>query len=143
VVQSAMAAFLPFVSKARPALTIANPSAVGPSYESDCHNFGTVSGPLTSVHAAWGNTGRIFMQYAYGTIGACEQAQPLTSVGSGENGNPQGYPMVLDGTSNTLAVYDTLPVAKDSNMWTPQTHRPFPMARLCVPTTIWRTTQSF
>jgi hypothetical protein len=112
VVQSAMAAFLPSMGKARPALTIANPSAVGQSYESDCHNFGPVSGPFTSIHAAWGNTGLISMQYAYATFGACEQAQPLPSVGSDENGNPQGYPIVLDGTSNTLAVYGTFASGK-------------------------------
>jgi hypothetical protein len=112
IVQSAMAAFLPLTGKARPALTIANPSAVGQSYESDCHNFGPVSGPFTSIHAAWGNTGLISMQYAYATFGACEQAQPLTSVGSDENGNPQGYPIVLDGTSNTLAVYGTFASGK-------------------------------
>jgi hypothetical protein len=111
-VQSAMAAFLPFMGKARRALTITNPSAVGQSYESDCRNFGPVSGPWTSIHAAWGNSGLISMQYAYATFGACGQAQPLSSVGSDENGNPQGYPVVLDGTINTLAVYGTFASGK-------------------------------
>lgn len=47
------------------------------------------------------------MNCSYATFGACEQPQPLTSVGMDENGIPQGYPVILDGTINTLAVYGT------------------------------------
>jgi hypothetical protein len=143
VVQSAMAAFLPSMGKARPALTIANPSAVGQSYESDCHNFGPVSGPFTSIHAAWGNTGLI----------SINTPMPHSGRASKHSRSPR---WVATRTVTRRAIQSSsmepatrsrftvpLPVARDSNVWTPQTHRPFPMARLCVPTMIWRTTQSF
>lgn len=86
-------------------VTIPNPSDVGQSFESDCLDFGTFNGPFTSVHAAWGNSGLVSMTYKYGTFGACLQTQPLSSVGSDENGTPQGYPIIEDGTVNTLVVY--------------------------------------
>jgi hypothetical protein len=104
---SGFAAALWGASSASPNATIANPSAVAQSYESDCRNFSTANAPYVGIHAAFGNSGLISMTYAYATWGACIQSQALTLVGGDENGVPQGYPVVQDGTINTLVVYGT------------------------------------
>jgi hypothetical protein len=107
-VSSVVAAFLSGASSlAHADLTISNPSAVSQSYESDCRNFSTGNFPFVGIHTAFGNSGLVSMNYAYATCGACVQPQPLTVVGSDENGIPQGYPVILNGTINTLAVYGT------------------------------------
>jgi hypothetical protein len=108
---SAMASFFGPTDSARPAVTIANPSAVSQRYETTCYDFGDGSnggGNVNSIHAFWGNSGLVSMNYAFGTFGACYQPQLLNSVGSDESGVPQGYPVILDGTINTLVVYGGL-----------------------------------
>jgi hypothetical protein len=90
------------------AVTIANPSAVSQSYESTCYDFGNGSsggGNVNSIHAFWGNSGLVSMNYAFGTFGACYQPQLFNTVGGDENGVPQGYPVIIDGTINTLVTY--------------------------------------
>lgn len=105
---STMASILATTPSARAAAAIANPSAVSQSYESTCYDFGDGSnggGNVNAIHAFWGSSGLVSMNYAFGTFGACYQPQLLNSVGSDENGVPQGYPVILDGTINTLVVY--------------------------------------
>ena len=87
-----------------PNATIANPSGVAQSYESDCGNTG---GTSPGIHSTFGNSGLLSVTYAYAFWGPCSSLKELTSVGGDENGNPQGYPVVLDGTINTLVMYGT------------------------------------
>jgi hypothetical protein len=102
--QSAMAALLGGAGWARPQVSIDNPSAVGQSYESVCRDFSNGTGTnWGALHTVDGNSGLVSMEYGYMT--GCQEA-PLPSVGSDENGIQQGYPIILDGTINTLAVYE-------------------------------------
>lgn len=89
-----------------PDATIPNPSQVAQSYESLCFAFQNLNGSAgVSMHQAYGTQGLVSLDYGpgYGTI--C--LGPLTGVGSDENGNPQGFPVILSGAINTLAVYGT------------------------------------
>jgi len=101
-VHSAMAAFLLRADfSARSKASITNPSAVAQSYESDC---GTTS---PGIHSTFGNSGLLSMIYKYALWSPCFDLEWLTSVGGDENGIPQGYPIVLAGTINTLVMYGT------------------------------------
>lgn len=103
--RSVMAAFLSGASfSARSKASINNPSPVGQSYESDCAPTGAKG---VGIHSAFGNSGLLSMTYAYAYWAPCSDLEWLTSVGGDENGNPQGYPIVLDGTINTLVMYGT------------------------------------
>jgi len=102
----ALAAVLFGTRSVRPNATIANPSPVGQSYESDCSNFSSSGVTWGGIHAAFGNSGLVSIRYAYGQSGSC-LTQAINSVGDDESGTPQGYPIILDGTINTLAVYGT------------------------------------
>jgi len=100
-----MAAFLLGTGfTARSKVSISNPSAVAQSYESDCAP--TVANP-PGIHATFGNSGLLSMIYAYAFWSPCSLLEHLNSVGGDENGTPQGYPIVLDGTINTLVMYGT------------------------------------
>lgn len=89
-----------------------NPSPVAQSYESYCGAYslsprggGSVS---TSMHAALGNSGLVAVDILGGNGGVCGPV--LSSVGVDEGTNvpgylPQGYPIILDGTVNTLVVF--------------------------------------
>lgn len=102
---SAMAAFLLGAAfSARSKATINNPSPVAQSYESDCAPTG---GQPVGIHATFGNSGLLSMTYAYALWAPCSALEFLTSVGGDENGVPRGYPIVLDGTINTLVMYGT------------------------------------
>jgi hypothetical protein len=103
-VQSALAALLWGAGfSARSKATITNPSAVGQSYESDCAN---TMGPSPGIHGGR-YSGLLSITYRYADWEPCSALEWLTSVGADENGNPQGYPIVLDGTINTLVAYGT------------------------------------
>lgn len=104
--QSVMAALLGSADSPRPQVSIANPSLVSQSYESYCGTFqnGSNGGPIGPLHAVYGFSGLVNISYQPQT--EC-QFPPLTSVGSDENGIQQGYPIILDGTVNTLVVYGT------------------------------------
>lgn len=54
-----------------------------------------------------GIQGLLSMTHAYAYWAPCSALELLTSVGGDENGIPQGYPIVLDGTINTLVMYGT------------------------------------
>jgi hypothetical protein len=89
-----------------PNATITNPSGLGQSFESVCAAWGS-SGSLNSIHAAFGNSGLVSLNFGDSGIGAgglCTEA-PLPSVGADENGKPTGFPIFLSGTINNLAVY--------------------------------------
>ena len=101
--QAAFAAAL-WGAISHPNATSVNPSAVAQSYESDCGNTG---GASPGIHSTFGTSGLLSVTYAYAFWGPCDLLTQLTSVGADENGNPQGYPVVLDGTINTLVMYGT------------------------------------
>jgi len=109
-VRSGMLAFLLGAGfSARSKATITNPSAVAQSYESDCVPGGVAS---PGIHSRFGTSGLISMAYVFSIINDCVDFEWLNSVGGDENGNPQGYPIVLDGTINTLVMYGTFASGK-------------------------------
>lgn len=101
---SAFAAALWSANSVHPNTTISNPSAVAQSYESDCGNTG---GTNPGIHSTFGSSGFLSVTYSYALWGPCSALTQLSSVGADENGNPRGYPVVLDGTINTLVMYGT------------------------------------
>ena len=89
-----------------PDATIANPSVLAQSFESVCSAWG----PGQSLHAAFGNAGLVSLNFGAAGIGPgnlCAE-NPITSVGADENGSPTGFPIILSGTINDLAVYGIL-----------------------------------
>jgi len=106
-VQSALAALLWSAGfSARSKATITNPSAVGQSYESDCAVTYLGGGGSPGIHRGL-YSGLLSIPYRYADWEPCSGIEWLASVGADENGNPQGYPVVLDGTINTLVAYGT------------------------------------
>jgi hypothetical protein len=93
-----------FGSRAHADATISNPSALGQSYETVCSGWGA-SG--TSIHATFGNSGLLPLNFGNAGIepGNICAGPPLASVGVDENGTPTGFPIILPGTINNLAVY--------------------------------------
>lgn len=95
---------------ARSKASITSPSAVAQSYESDC---APIAGKTPGIHATFGNSGLLSMTYAYALWAPCSSLESLNSVGGDENGTPQGYPIVLDGTINTLVMYGAFVSGKE------------------------------
>lgn len=86
-----------FGAQSLPEAAIANPSQLAQSYESLCDAYGNSS----SIHAGLGNSGLVPLNFLGGNI--CQPV--LSSVGADEGGKPNGFPVVLSGTINTLVVY--------------------------------------
>ena len=82
-----------------PEAAIANPSQLAQSYESLCDAYGNGS----SIHAGSGYSGLVPLNFRGGNI--CQPV--LSSVGADEGGNPNGFPVILSGTINTLVAYGT------------------------------------
>lgn len=106
--QPVLASLFGMISRAIPLATITNPSALGQSYETVCSAYGSSFG--TSIHATFGNSGLISMNFGTAGIGAGNlcTGPPLASVGADENGTPTGFPIFLAGTINSLVAYGTL-----------------------------------
>ena len=85
-----------------PHIAISNPSQVAQSYDSRCDSYGVIaSGVPDAIHNAFGNSGLVSLNFNNGNL--CRTV--LTSVGSDENGTPMGFPVIFDGTVNTLVAY--------------------------------------
>lgn len=93
-----------FGAQSFPEAAIANPSQLAQSYESLCDSYGTGLSISSSIHAGLGNSGLVPLNFRGGNI--CQPV--LSSVGADEGGNPNGFPVILSGTINTLVAYGTL-----------------------------------
>lgn len=104
--QPVLASIFGIGSRVHADATIADPSQLAQSFESVCSGWGSGSNSQ-SIHAAYGKSGLVSLNFGSAGIGPgdlCEEG-PIASVGADENGNPTGFPIILSGTINSLAVY--------------------------------------